>query len=209
MQSAKGGTGKTTLATHIAYGLALKGMRILIVDADQQSSTKDWVISRQDTLPFNFVQMHVPTLHRDLPAIAKDYDITVIDGPPRIAMVARSAISVSDLVIIPVQPSPYDLWAISETFDLINEVSMHRPQLKCVFVINRKIANTAISKDVAEALKDYDIPVMESQICQRVCFPESAAVGRVVFEYRQRHYQAASQEMQNLVDEIVEKFVRV
>lgn len=96
--------------------------------------------------------------------------------------IARSAIIVADVVLIPVQPSPYDVWAAQEVIKLIEETSVFKEKLKAVFVINRKIVNTAIGRDVVEALAQYNIPVLPSQISQRVAFAESAASGQTVIE---------------------------
>ena len=91
----------------------------------------------------------------------------------RVYDVARSAIMASDLVLVPVQPSPYDVWAAKEIIDLMTEASVYKPTLQKAFVINRKIVNTAIGRDVAQALSDYPIPVLKAAICQRVPFVET------------------------------------
>jgi chromosome partitioning protein len=126
----------------------------------------------------------------------------VIDGPPRVYEVARSAIISSDLVVIPVQPSPYDVWAVKEIVDLIREATVFKESLKAVFVINRKIVNTAIGRDVVDALSEYQYPVLKSQVCQRVGFAESAANGQTVFEVEPT--STAAHEIEALVKEIQE-----
>ena len=201
----KGGVGKTTLAVHIAMGLAQKGRRILLVDADVQGSALDWAAIRTVDALFPVVGLPKPTLHRELPKLAADYNAVVIDGPPRVNDVARSAILASDLVLIPVQPSPYDVWAAKEIVDLLSEASTFKEDVKRAFVINRKIVNTAIGRDVQEALSEYRLPVMHSQICQRVSFAESAASGQTVMETAPD--SIASQEILALVQEI-EEFTR-
>jgi chromosome partitioning protein len=105
-------------------------------------------------------------------------------------------------VLIPVQPSPYDVWAAQEVINLIQEASVFKEKLKSVFVINRKIANTAIGRDVTEALSGYGLPVLRSQICQRVSFAESAASGQTVLEIDPNGQ--AAQEIQALVNELLE-----
>ena len=105
----KGGVGKTTLAIHISHALVLKGYSVLLVDADPQGSARDWAAARSDKPPFPVVGLDRPTIHRDLPALVKDFDHVVIDGPPRVSDLARSAIIAADLVVIPIQPSPYDI----------------------------------------------------------------------------------------------------
>jgi chromosome partitioning protein len=105
------------------------------------------------------------------------------------------------LVLIPVQPSPYDVWAAQEVINLIKEASVFKEILKSVFVVNRKIANTAIGRDVNEALASYEIPVLKSQITQRVSFAESAATGQTVLETEPNGQ--ASKEIKALVKELM------
>lgn len=198
----KGGVGKTTLAVHIATALALRNERVLMVDADPQGSALDWSASRTGEALFPVVGLPKPSIHREIPALAADYRHVVIDGPPRVYDVARSAILASELVIIPVQPSPYDVWAAKEIVDLIQEASSFNEILKSSFAINRKIVNTAIGRDVIDALSEYPVPVMKAQVCQRVSFAESAAQGQTVLETDPRG--AAAQEITALVNEILE-----
>jgi chromosome partitioning protein len=198
----KGGVGKTTIAVHLATALARKKHRVMLVDADPQGSALDWSAARKDPPLFPVAGLPKSSLHKELPALAAHYDYVVIDGPPRVYDVARSAIMASDLVIIPVQPSPYDVWAAKEIIDLLEEASIYKPTLKKVFAINRKIANTAIGRDVVEALSDYPLPVLKNALCQRVPFAESATQGLTVYELDPE--MTASREMSDMADEVLE-----
>lgn len=198
----KGGVGKTTLAVHIATALAHRGQRVLLVDADPQGSALDWSASRETAPLFPVIGLPKNTLHRDLPSIAADYTAVVIDGPPRVNDLARSAILASDVVLVPVQPSPYDVWAAKDIVDLVAEASVFKETLKTGFVINRKIVNTTIGREVIEALASYPVPVLRAQICQRVSFAESAGQGRTVLETDPQGM--ASREITILVDELLE-----
>jgi chromosome partitioning protein len=202
VQNQKGGVGKTTLSIHISHALTQKGGKVLLLDADPQGSARDWAAARQDEPPFALLGLDRPTIHRDLPKIARDYDHVVIDGPPRVTDLARSAIAAADLVLIPVQPSPYDVWACDEVLKLISEATIFKENLKSVFVINRKITNTAIGRDVLEALASYDLPVLKAQVSQRVAFAETAASGQTVLETERKG--AAAKEIIALVQEILE-----
>ena len=132
-----------------------------------------------------------PTLHREMDAIAKDYDHVMIDGPPRVSELARSAILAADRVIVPVQPSPYDVWACQEVVSLLGEASVYRPEVRAAFAINRRIANTVIGRDVHEALAGYELAVLPTAITQRVVYAEAAAAGQSVFERDPRGPAAA------------------
>lgn len=205
----KGGVGKTTLSIHIAANLSLLKYRVLLVDADVQGSAFDWAAIRKTDPIFNIVGLHKPILHKELKSLSKGYDFVIIDGPPRVYDVARSAIVSSDLVLIPIQPSPYDVWAAKEVIDLIEEVSTPISEIKKIertFVINRKISNTAIGRDVIDALEQYKTPVLSSHICQRISYAESAAEGLTVMEDNKD--QLAIKEINALTNEIIEKFYR-
>jgi chromosome partitioning protein len=196
----KGGVGKTTIAIHLAAGLAQEGRRVLLLDADPQGSAMDWDATRTATPLFTVLGKPKPALHRDMATLASQYDDVVIDGPPRVSEVTRSAALASDLILIPVQPSPYDVWAVKDIIELVREATAFKENLKSVFVVSRKVVKTAIGRDVKEALAGYPIPVLETAICQRVAFAESAAQGLTVLETEPNG--AGAREIRALVSEI-------
>ena len=199
----KGGVGKTTLALNLAGAWARQGKRVTLIDADPQGSALDWSQQRaREGLPrlFGVVGLARDTLHREAPELARDADMIVIDGPPRVAALMRSALLASDLVLIPVQPSPLDGWASAEMLALLSEARIYRPGLAARFVLNRCAARTVIARETAEALADHDPPVLAAKIGQRVAFAEAAQGGRLVSELD--HAALAAAEIAALADAV-------
>ncbi|MBS77014.1 MAG: ATPase [Variovorax sp.] len=181
----KGGAGKTTLATHLAGELAMQGQRVTLLDADPQGSALDWAQRRlqsgQGRL-YGVFGLARDTLHREVPEIAQQADYVVIDGPPRVAALARSALLAADLVLIPVQPSAYDVWATQEMVGLIQEAQVFRPGLRAAFVINRRVVGTVIGREARAALADQPFATLRADIAQRIAFADCVAAGKLVWE---------------------------
>ncbi len=181
----KGGVGKTTLALHLAGEWSREGKRVTLIDADPQGSALDWSAQRaREGSPrlFGVIGLARDTLHREAPELARDVDYVVIDGPPRVATLTRSALLAADLVLIPAQPSPFDGWASGEILRLIEEARIFRPQAVARLVLNRCAARTIIARETAASLAEHDPPVLSARIGQRVAFADAAQSGRLVAE---------------------------
>ena len=197
----KGGVGKTTLSLHVASALARSKGRVLLIDADPQQSAMKWSTIRTGEVAFSVIGMAKATLHKEIASLGGDYDHVVIDGPPRVTELARSIILASDVVVIPVQPSPFDVWAAAETVELIKEAAIYKENLQSVIAINRKIVNTAIGRDVRDALASLEVPILKADISQRVGFAKAVASGQTVLETDPDG--TAAREVISLVNELV------
>lgn len=176
----KGGSGKTTTAISIACEYLARGRRVLLVDADPQGSTSTFasvaseVGARTPTVVSMGVGLHRP---EQLPALARDFDVTVIDCPPRHGEILKSAVIIADLVVLPCGPSALDAWALGASVDLINEAKVLRPDLLAVVLLTKKVARTAIGQGARDVLTSSGLPVLQSEMYHRVTYAEAPAAG--------------------------------
>ena len=178
----KGGAGKTTLSTNLARALQLAGDKVLLVDSDPQGSARDGnAAGNGDLLPV--IGLDRATLAKDIQAIQDNQDWLIIDGAPQIAELAIAAIKCADIILIPVQPSPYDVWACEDLVEIIKtrqEITNGKP--KAAFVLSRVIKNTQLSKEIGDALEGYGLPVFKHFTSQRVIYPKTAVTGSTVLD---------------------------
>lgn len=199
----KGGVGKTTLSTNVAYELAARGYKVLLADADPQGSATAWAAVRGDKeLPFNVVGMANISLRQQLPRMKEqdNYDFVVVDGAPRMTDLSRAAIIVSDLIVMPMRPSGFDIWATDELRAMVDEARMFKPDLITAVCLNAVINNTKLAKEVMADMEENDWSFFETTITQRVAFSNASTQGLSVFELEP--HGIANVEIQKLTDEI-------
>lgn len=200
----KGGVGKTTLAVNVAdYLSSAMGKRVLVIDADPQGSSLDWLARGEEECGFDMVGLPKPVIHKQIEKLKQGYDCVLIDGPPRVTAVMRSAMLSCDLVVVPIQPSPYDLWASEEVMELYEECKVFKPKLKLKFAINRKQPRTAIGSDFVAVLAEREWVAFSTTVCQRTVFAQSAALGKTIGNYG--NDGQARFEIEYLSDEIIKE----
>ena len=196
----KGGVGKTTLAVNVAAELARKGHEVLLIDADKQGSASTWASLREES-EFKVVSLARENMARDAIKLAAGHTYTVIDGPPHAESISRSCIVASDLVLLPIEPSGLSTWASNLTVRQIREAQEIKRNLKCGFVVSRKIGNTIIGREIRVLAAEQNIPILAAEINQRVAYAESLTMGRTIFEWAPKSF--AVQEIETLTEEIL------
>ena len=199
----KGGVGKTTLAVNLARGYVWREKKTLLVDSDNQGSAQRWHERSGGTL-IDMTCLPMNTLDKDVMKFKDTYERIIIDGIPRVSPLTMCAIKAADFIIIPVQPSPYDIWS---TEDLVRNVQdrilMTEGRTKAAFLVSRKIGNTIIGREIQSELEKFELPVLKSGTSQRVDYITTVEKGMSVLdgEYKE---SPACKEIMSIIDEIEE-----
>lgn len=198
----KGGVGKTTLASNLGMAFSKINKSVLLVDSDPQGSLRDWN-NANDGKILPVIGLDRETLASDLEAVKKNHDIIIIDGAPQSAKLASAAVKSADIILIPVTPSPYDVWACSDLVEIIkarHEVTEGNPP--SFFVISRARKNTKLSGELANALQDYGLNTLKERTSHRETYAQTASEGKTV--YHDKNAQDAVKEMNLITNEILE-----
>lgn len=179
----KGGVGKSTVAVNLARSLQLTGLEVVIIDCDAQGTSQSWKASRKDeeTLPAVFGVNKSSALKSDVKRLKDSFHVAVIDGGAHLNKMHASIIKTSDLALIPVQPSPADIWPTEQIVDLIKQRQEVAGEPKAAFVISRRKVGSRLGKGVQDVLERFELPVWEGT-CDRVVYAQAMGQGKSVVE---------------------------
>ena len=191
----KGGAGKTTLAMLLAGSLGNAGHRVLVADADPQNTALRWAgVGEAFPADVEDLSGEEGKLHKHLRKREDDYDYIVIDSPPAAtAPVTESALRLAHVALVPVIPSPLDLWASEMIRDAIQIAREKNTNLVARLVMNQLQPNTLISREVIGLLPNFGIPLLSATLRQRTVYKECAAEGHSIEGLGSRAQMAAKE----------------
>ena len=203
----KGGSGKTTVSMQMAGTLARRGKRVLVVDADPQGTATRWAASAEDDNPFPAAVVGLSAasekVHREVRKFVDNYDFILIDCPPAAdSPVPQSALLVADLALVPIIPSPLDIWAAIGIREVIRNIGDINEELRARLVVNQCQPNTSLAKEAMEVLPEFGIDVCGTYLRQRTVYRQSAVFGQTVHDFGKKAAHAV-EEIEGLTNEVV------
>jgi chromosome partitioning protein len=185
--SQKGGAGKTTVAMNLAAAAHLDNRKTILIDLDRQGSAADWGLSRTKESRLHGLKVVSATYRMPVNQIrdmSKGYGIVILDGPPRLGDITKSAAMAADVVLIPMQASTLDLWANEDTMAILDEADRRRIEVgrkaaKRFLVLNRIVRRSVIAREGERALVGWDHKIAGT-LCQRLAFAEATTGGESV-----------------------------
>ncbi len=204
----KGGSGKTTISMQLAGALARRGNKILVVDADPQGTATRWAASAEDQTPFpaSVVGLSAANnkVHREVKKFVDDYGCIIIDCPPAAdSPVPQSALLIADLALVPLIPSPLDIWAAVGIRQVITNVSDINESLKARLVMNQCQPNTTLAQEALDVLPEFGIELAKTYLRHRQVYRQSAVFGQTVHNFGSKA-TAAIEEIESLTDEVLD-----
>ncbi len=178
----KGGAGKTTVSAHLAVAWSkMPGVSVALLDVDPQGSLGEWYEAREQALGEGETGLEFRTAsgwgaRREAQRLARDHDYVVLDTPPHADLDARPAIDSADLVVVPVQPTPVDLWATRTTLEMLDGAATG------IIVLNRVPPRGRLAGEMVAAMGEFGGKIATARIGNRVAFAECLGRGLTVLE---------------------------
>jgi chromosome partitioning protein len=182
----KGGVSKTTISVHLAHAAWMEGDDVALVDTDPQGSVLDWLRSRTDEEERPTDEEEGPTVvHEDDPALLPrkvqnlSQDIVILDAPAQLQEMTGQILSLSDLCLVPLEPSPLDIWGTKEFRALLEEEVSKETTV--ALVVARRDPRSTLGGELFSLAEDSPFEILDG-VCQRVAYKRSMAEGETVLE---------------------------
>ena len=194
----KGGSGKTTVATHLAVMRALAGRDVLLIDADDQETATDFTALRNERLPegagYTSIKLTGASVRTETLRLTKKYDDIVIDTGGRDTTSQRAALTVADKLIVPFVPRSFDVWTLEKVASLVEEMRAANPRLKAYVFLNRADPQGRDNDEAAELLREAGgLEFLDTPIGTRKAFGNAASQGLAVTELKQQDSKATQE----------------
>jgi chromosome partitioning protein len=203
----KGGTGKTTVATHLACIAAGQKADVLLVDADDQETAADFTAARKEdhpeAAPYTCAKLTGRSVRTEILALAPKYDHVIIDTGGRDTTSQRAALAVSDILLIPFAPRSFDIWTLNKVASLVDEMRTANPDLKAYVFLNRTDpqGQGTENDEATELLKDItSLTFINAPLGSRKAYAHAASQGLAVTEL------TGTQRNAKAIDEIMTLF---
>jgi chromosome partitioning protein len=192
----KGGAGKTTLAAHLAVAWANEGKSVAVVDIDPQASLSTWAEQRGARNGLHVSKVTGWRTQAEVERQARDHDVVIVDSPPHAETEAKIAVRAAALVVVPVQPSPMDVWATKPTLDLAKS-----EKVPALLVFNRVPPRAKLTEAMLEKVGALGVPLAETRVGNRVALATALFEGSGITETAPS--SAAGEEIRALAAEIL------
>jgi chromosome partitioning protein len=185
----KGGSGKTTVATHLAILCAQAGWDVLLIDADDQETATDFTVLRNARRAggagYISIKRTGPAVRTDTQRLATKYDHILIDTGGRDTTSQRAALTVADVLLVPFLPRSFDVWTLEKAATLVDEMRLANPALRAYAFLNRTDPRGQDNLEAAEVLQDTPaLHFLDPPLGARKAFSNAAAQGLAVTELK-------------------------
>lgn len=196
--NAKGGCGKTTLAWNLAMGLSRRGATLLL-DADPQGSLGYWAdwAEEAEGHALSVSTWPIHDTHQ-----AQKFSYWVMDCPPALESAhTQEVLAMADWILLPVLPSPLDLWASQRSVEAVAAILNQTSSKKAAFILNQMENHSALSRAAESAVQAMGLPVLSNGIARRAIYRNAAIEGKSIYQMGKRA-DAAVREFESIIEEI-------